>query len=31
LIARLNLSADDLAKNIKPWDSLTLGVHQLLS
>ena len=31
LIARMELSADDLVAYLKPWDSLTLGVNQLLS
>jgi HD-like signal output (HDOD) protein len=31
LIARLELSASDLVENLHPWDSVTLGVDQLLS
>jgi HD-like signal output (HDOD) protein len=31
LVARLELSADDLAGNLIPWDSLTQGADQLLS
>ncbi len=31
LLARMELSTDDLLGNLKPWDDLTLGVDQLLS
>ncbi|MBK9441419.1 MAG: HDOD domain-containing protein [Comamonadaceae bacterium] len=31
LIARMELSADELAQYLKPWDELTMGVDQLLS
>jgi HD-like signal output (HDOD) protein len=31
LMTRLDLSADELAQLLLPWDSLTLGVDQLLS
>jgi HD-like signal output (HDOD) protein len=31
LIARLELSVDDLKEHLKPWDSLTQGVDQLVS
>jgi HD-like signal output (HDOD) protein len=31
LMARLDLSADELAQHLLPWDSLTLGADQLLS
>jgi HD-like signal output (HDOD) protein len=31
LMARMGLSAEDLVEYLQPWDSLTLGVDQLLS
>jgi HD-like signal output (HDOD) protein len=31
LITRMVLSVDDLVEHLKPWDSLTQGVDQLLS
>jgi hypothetical protein len=31
LMARMGLSAEDLVEYLQPWDSLTMGVDQLLS
>jgi hypothetical protein len=31
LMERMDLHAEDLAERLLPWDSLTLGVEQLLA